>query len=135
MCPDTLDREMTTELIQTIMTTHIHFALLLAFPQIFGLRWTTMLASCVLILVCLLNQTTPSRHSTPLCMHGVSYREEWCVHCVCLLNQSLFGALWRLFPSALLFFPPGYVGCIIFFVVSEPAAAFTVHTNPFTPGG
>ena len=31
-----------TELIETIMTTHIHFSLLLAFPQIFGLRWMTM---------------------------------------------------------------------------------------------
>ena len=40
-----------TELIETIMTTHIHFSLLLAFPQIFGLRWMTMLAICICILI------------------------------------------------------------------------------------
>eukprot|EP01052_Picozoa_sp_SAG31_P018073 SAG31_NODE_1264_length_9071_cov_17.828132_4_plen_1309_part_00 len=40
-----------TELIETIMTTHIHFSLLLAFPQIFGLRWIRMFVICICILL------------------------------------------------------------------------------------
>ena len=47
---DELLAAMSTELVQTIMTTHIHFSLLLVFPQIFGLRWVTMLLVCGVVL-------------------------------------------------------------------------------------
>ena len=33
---------MSQELTETIMTTHIHFTLLLVFPPVFGMRWMTM---------------------------------------------------------------------------------------------
>lgn len=47
---DELLAAMSTELVQTIMTTHIHFSLLLVFPQLFGLRWITMLVVCAVVL-------------------------------------------------------------------------------------
>ena len=47
---DELLAAMSTELVQTIMTTHIHFSLLLVFPQIFGLRWITMMLVCAVVL-------------------------------------------------------------------------------------
>ncbi len=47
---DQLLAAMSTELVQTIMTTHIHFSLLLVFPQLFGLRWITMLIVCAVVL-------------------------------------------------------------------------------------
>ena len=47
---DELLAAMSTELVQTIMTTHIHFSLLLVFPQLFGLRWITMLIVCTVVL-------------------------------------------------------------------------------------
>ena len=42
---------MSQELTETIMTTHIHFTLLLVFPPVFGMRWLTMLLVCGLVLV------------------------------------------------------------------------------------
>ena len=42
---------MSQELTETIMTTHIHFTLLLVFPPVFGMRWLTMVLVCGLVLV------------------------------------------------------------------------------------
>ena len=42
---------MSQELTETIMTTHIHFTLLLVFPPVFGMRWMTMVLVCGLVLV------------------------------------------------------------------------------------
>jgi signal transduction histidine kinase/tetratricopeptide (TPR) repeat protein len=76
---DLFQLTLSTELIQTLMTTHIHFALLLAFPQICGICWLTMLGVCVLI-------------------------------------SMIFATMYYLFQSARLFFPPGYLACVLFFV-------------------